>query len=184
MSVLLRPLTYEDLAEMPNDGNRYEIINGELCVSPSAATPHQRVINPLQHAFFSLVLRGGRGEIFVAPYDVVLSPYDTVQPDLLYVGAERAHIVGDKRINGAPDLVVEVMAPSSRGYDGIRKAALYARSGVPEFWLVDPIARRVTIYTLVDGRYEEVPQPGAKVTSLVLPDLDLTVASVFAWLTD
>ena len=182
MSVLARPLTYDDLQDMPQDGQRYEIIDGELIVTTAAVPKHQIVSHRLAVACDRGIVEPGIGQVFEAPLDVRLSAHDTVQPDLLAIRRERLHIVGEKSIEGAPDLVVEILSPSTRGYDQVRKAALYTRSGVPEFWIVDPDRRRVTVFALANGRYEEVPQEAGRVRSIVFPELTVELDWLFAGL--
>ncbi len=140
MSIATRLLTYEDLCQTPDDFNRYEIIGGELIVAPSPISKHQRVSSRLQRWFGNFVTDRDLGEIIAAPCDVKLDQHDIVQPDLLFIARERLHIIGDKYIDGAPDLLVEVLSPTTRRRDRTRKADLYARAGVREYWLADPDA--------------------------------------------
>lgn len=124
MSAAPRPLTYEDLLETPDDGNRYEILGGELIVSPAPTPMHQRVLARLFRLIDRFVQDKNAGELFFAPLDVRFDPHDIVEPDLLFIRRERLDIIDEKLIEGAPDLVVEVLSPSSRGRDRVRKMAL------------------------------------------------------------
>ena len=140
--------TYEDYQHTPED-QRFELLDGELIPAPAPNLRHQRIgirLGALLHAF---VQQGGLGEVFHAPCDVVLSNTDVVQPDLLFVSVERAHLLlGGDNVLGAPDLVVEILSPATAGRDRTLKRALYARHGVKEYWLVDPEARTVTVLGL------------------------------------
>ena len=148
--------TYEDYRHTPED-QRFELLDGELIVVPVPNLGHQRIgtrLGALLHAF---VQRGGLGEVFHAPCDVVLSKTDVVQPDLLFVSVERAHLLlGGDNVLGAPDLVVEILSPATAGRDRTLKRALYARQGVKEYWLVDPEARTVTVLGLGAGDFDVV----------------------------
>ena len=180
MSVATRPLTYDDLLETPDDGNRYEIIGGELIVSPSPTPKHQLALRNLFLLVHEHSRKDDAGEVFFAPLDVRFHPHDIVEPDLLFIRKERLHLIEEKLIEGAPDLVVEVLSPSSRRRDQVRKMALYARSGVEEYWIADPENNDLLIYTLADGQYQQVPPSDGSVRSRLLPDLVVDIASVFA----
>ena len=146
--------TYEDYQHTPED-QRFELLDGELTMVPAPNLRHQRIgtrLGALLHAF---VQERDLGEVFHAPCDVVLSNTDVVQPDLLFVSEERAHLLlGGDNVLGAPDLVVGILSPSTAGRDRTLKRALYARHGVKEYWLVDPDARTVTVLRLGAGDFE------------------------------
>ncbi len=151
--VLQRPLDADDLMAFPDDDKRYEIIGGQLVVSPSPSTRHQRISNRLNRALEAFLESTGTGEVFYAPLDVRLSFYDVVQPDLLVVLNDRREIIQEQGIVGPPNLVVEILSPSSKMTDRVDKAALYARSGVEEYWIVDPIDETMTVYGLDGDRF-------------------------------
>ena len=136
--------TYADYRNTPND-KRYELLDGDLVMTPAPGTAHQRVLRKLTIQLGLSVERTNVGEVFVAPFDVVLSDTDVVQPDLLFVSNERSHIITDENIQGAPDLVVEILSPSTAERDRTYKRALYAKYGVGEYWLVDTDAKSVTV---------------------------------------
>ena len=182
MSTAARLLTFDDLAETPNDGQRYEIIGGELFVSPSPEAIHQRLLRVLLLLLNDFVTEQQLGEVFFAPLDVRLAPHDIVQPDLIVLSAARFGVVESRPIEGAPDLIVEILSPSTRDHDQVRKAELYARSGVPEYWIVDTEARTLRGLTLVEGRYETIAQEGSVLRSVVLPDLTIDIAALFGGL--
>lgn len=177
-SVADRLYTFDDLAHLPDDGRRYEIIGGELIVSPAPLVVHQRTVGRLFRRLADHVDEHQLGEVFVAPLDVAFSPFDSVEPDVFYLSSERLHLVHPGSVAGAPDLVIEVFSPSSRRMDLIRKQALYATYGVREYWLVDPVARTVQVLSLRDQRFESV-QHGDLIVSRVLPSLRLKMVDIF-----
>ncbi|NOZ55325.1 MAG: Uma2 family endonuclease [Calditrichaeota bacterium] len=134
-------LTLEDYRQLPDDGKRYEILEGELAVTPAPGTKHQRIVGNLFRLLTQFLSKGPAGEVFVAPLDVVLAPHTVVQPDLLFVSEARANIIREDGIYGAPDLVVEVLSPSTAERDRGVKRRLYLHYGVREVWLMDPEAR-------------------------------------------
>ena len=134
------PTTWEDVLRMPDDGNRYECIGGRLYMTPASAIRHQRVSRRLQSSLMRVLADGGHGEVFYAPVLVEFpGTGDRVQPDLLFVSNERRGIIGEKAVRGAPDLVVEIISPSTAHRDRGIKLDLYARRGVREYWIVDPV---------------------------------------------
>lgn len=180
MSILTRPLTYEDLCQMPDDGNRYEVIDGELFVSPSPNKKHQR-LSPRLYRILYKQEQAGLGEAYYAPVDVRVHLNGIVQPDLLFLLRDRLAIYDPGGIvEGSPDLVVEILTLSNRSVDLSHKARLYAQGGVPEYWVADPDAETLTIFVLRDGRYQPVPIVNGAVRSVVLPGLAVDVAALFA----
>ena len=146
-------LTYEDYANMPDD-ERYELIDGELIMAAAPSMKHQGVGAGL-FRFFLIAVERGLGWAYFAPVDVALSEYDVVQPDLLFVLKENAHIITEANVQGAPDLVVEILSPSTSRRDWNEKRDLYAKYGVRELWIADPDERVVWVMTLRDGVYGE-----------------------------
>lgn len=139
-------LTYEDYCLLPNDGKRYEIIDGELFVSPSPAEAHQRAVTNLAYYLVDFMKKHRLGDVYVAPFDVVFSKFDVVEPDLLYISKSRSSILTRANVQGAPDLVVEILSESTANIDRTTKLKLYARFGVREYWLVDPSTQTGAIY--------------------------------------
>jgi Uma2 family endonuclease len=172
--------TYRDLKHTPDDGRRYEILDGELVVSPAPGTPHQRASFDLALALHRLM--SSVAEIFIPSPDVILSPTRVVIPDVVAVRHERLRLVSDRGIEGAPDLVVEVLSPTSSRRDRHRKARLYARVEIPEYWIVDPRAKLVEVYALGDRGYcqDGEYRLGDRLASVTF-DLEAEVASVFRW---
>ena len=151
-------LTYEDYAKTPED-ERYELIDGELIMAAAPNMLHQGIGAGL-FRYFLIAVDRGLGWAYFAPVDVVLSEYDVVQPDLLFVLRENAHIITAANVQGAPDLVVEILSPSTARRDWNEKRDLYAKYGVGELWIADPDARVVWVMTLRDGEYEVVGKYG------------------------
>ncbi len=184
MIATLRPLTYDDLVQMPDDGQRYEIIDGELIVSPAAIANHQRVLKRLVRVFDDFANATGSGEVFFAPFDVQLGYHDIVEPDLLFIASDQGRVPGEQhKFEGAPVLVLEVISPSSRQTDRVRKMALYARSGVLEYWIADPEHRTLVVNFLEGQTYVSVsPDSGGRLASRVLSGLRVDPAEVFSGL--
>lgn len=146
-------LTYEDYCALPDDGKRYEIMEGEVYVTPSPGRRHQRFAGNLFVVLKQFAEGRGLGEVYAAPFDVILEETSVVVPDLLFVTRERVEIVTDRGIRGAPDLIVEILSPGTARRDRVEKAKLYARHGVGHYWLADPEARTLEVYELTDGQY-------------------------------
>ena len=180
MAIATRPLTYEDLLETPDDGQRYEIIGGELIVSPAPVPEHQEILGRLFLLFAAFVNLHRLGKVYIVPIDVGLFDHDNVQPDLIFIAADRLNIIGPTRVEGAPDLVLEVLSPGTRHLDQVRKAALYATAGVQEYWLVDPKARSIAVLALVGQHFEPAPQSEGIARSGAPPGLDIEIAPLFA----
>jgi Uma2 family endonuclease len=152
-------LGYAEYVLFPNDGNRHEIIDGDHYMNPAPSTYHQTVSKRLQHFLYTQIELAGLGTVFNAPIDVQLSPYDIVQPDLVALTKDSKAKITPTKILGAPELVVEILSPSSIENDSHLKRRVYERSGVAEYWIVDPFENRVTCLWLQDNKYVEQPTP-------------------------
>ncbi len=175
--------TYDDYRQLPDDGLRYEVLDGELVVSPSPSRRHQQLSKRLQYALYKHVeVDHRRGEVYDAPFDVILADDTVLVPDLIFVTRERQDLFSGRGLDGAPDLVVEIVSPSTRARDVGTKRELYARFGVRELWLVDPARDAIDVHELAGGELARVATcgPGDALTSRVLPDLRLDLAAVFA----
>ena len=151
--LLPEPLTYRDWLELPEDDRRFELWNGAIVVSPSPNGRHQRIQDRVGYHLMSAVLQQPNADLFYE-YDVQLSEYTVVRPDIvIFTGAAGGKFT-EQAIVGPPDLVVEIVSPSSRSRDFIQKTALYADAGVPEYWVIDPDAKQLIIGRLRDGTYE------------------------------
>lgn len=182
MAMERQKLTHEDFLLFPDDGKRHELIDGEHFVTPSPVVRHQTILQNLYLELGPWVRERELGQLFVAPLDVILSNVDVVEPDLLFVRKGREEILDDW-VRGAPDLVVEVLSPSTRGRDETLKRDLYARHGVSEYWLVDPEAETVKIYRLGEGAYGRpdllLAAEGDEISSPLFGELRVPLARVF-----
>jgi Uma2 family endonuclease len=171
--------TYEQYLELDDD-RRYEILDGELLMTPAPATRHQIILSELGFRINQFVRDRDLGQVLFAPTDVVLTETQVVQPDILFVSGERSAIIGERAIHGAPDLVVEILSPSSIHRDRHRKHALYERSGVREYWLVDPANRAIEVFFPGEAGYELVSFAAEKgeVASRVLDGFAVEVAEI------
>jgi Uma2 family endonuclease len=177
-----RRWTYEEFARLPDDGNRYEVIAGELYVSPAPTLTHQRVLRNLVFALETFIRAHGVGELYFAPVDVLFGEGDYLEPDLVFVRADRTEILAERGIEGVPDLVVEVLSPKTKARDRKLKRDRYAHFGVAEYWVVDPDARRIEVYRPSDHQARKIevaadalewtPLPGG-------PTLKLDVSGLF-----
>lgn len=174
-------LTIRDYEVLPDDGNRYEIIDGRLEVTPAPSFRHQSVSRDLLVSLVNWVRPRRLGEVFAAPADVQLAFDAIVQPDLLFISSERSSILGPQRCKGAPDLVVEIFSHASALRDTEVKRSLYARHGVREYWLVDLDLEQIVVLTLSETGYEELVRvgEGGAVSSSVLSGLSIPWSEVF-----
>lgn len=172
--------TYEDYCLLP-EGQRYEVVDGEPAVTPAPTLFHQQVKGRLKHLLDGVVEAGDLGVVFDAPTDVVLSEFDILQPDIFVVLRERRAILKDQYVAGAPDLIVEVLSPSTEARDRTVKAKRYATFGVREMWLVDPVGKtiEVLINTPEGFRREALYGEADMARSAILPGLEFPVAPVF-----
>ena len=175
--------TYEDYLNTP-EGERYELLDGELVVAPSPRTVHQTLVMELATALNAFVKRLALGKIFAAPTDVEFwsgNEKEVVQPDILFISAERDHILTEANVQGAPDLVIEILSPYTQSRDRGYKRDLYARHGVGEYWLVDPDAKRIEILLLSAGDFESGGNYGPEdmLTSPTLQGFEFSLAEIF-----
>jgi Uma2 family endonuclease len=189
MSILIaadsRPLTYADLEHFPNDGKRREVVGGKLYVSPAPLKKHQRLSGRVYRFFYDEIEATGRGEIYYAPVDVRFPTGEQVQPDLIVLLNRSVSRYRGNTVFGPPDIVVEILSPSSVAYDRVEKARLYAAQGVPEYWLADADRPELAILALRDGQYVQVqPEPDGRLRSTVVPDLVVDPAQLLANLGD
>jgi Uma2 family endonuclease len=147
-------LTYDDYCELPNDHNRYEILDGELSVTPTPTTKHQITLGNLHRILSTHVFANSKGRLLLAPTDVILAATTVVQPDLVFVGNDRSQVVSTRGVEGAPTLVVEILSPTTHHNDRVTKAQLYARYQIPHYWLIDPDQRTLEAYELVIDHYD------------------------------
>ena len=178
-------LTYDDFVHFPDDGKRHELIDGEHYVTPSPNTKHQRLLGTLHWLIRSHLEAHPIGEVFVAPYDVVFTESDVVEPDILYFSKERAsEVITELHARGAPELVVEIASRGTRKRDETIKRRLYERCGVSEYWVVDPVLEVVRVYRREGtsfGRPVEWSRERQDVLETpLLPGLELSLETVFS----
>ncbi|HWN42400.1 MAG TPA: Uma2 family endonuclease [Thermoanaerobaculia bacterium] len=178
-----RKLSYEDYLLFPEDGKRHEILDGEHYVTAAPYPKHQRVLGEL-HFWLRFFLQDHRlGQVYLAPTDILLSEHDIVQPDLLFICNERLTILKEKNVQGAPDLVVEVLSDSTRRMDEGIKLARYERCGVREYWVVDPARNEARVFRRLGERLRKVADlsaaAGDALTSPLLPGLEIPLAEIF-----
>jgi Uma2 family endonuclease len=172
--------TYGDLFKLPNDGKRYEIIDGELFEMTAPSLIHQLVLTQLIRLLLAAVDAIG-GTLVPGPVDVFMPGADPVEPDLLLLTPDNLHLQSVRGIEGPPDIVVEILSPSNPRHDRVRKRSVYARGGVKEYWLVSPENGTVEVLALTSGEYRThvYARDEALVTSTVLSDVSFPVSAVF-----
>ena len=172
--------TYKDYCATPDD-ERYELLNGNLMMVPAPNRKHQKVLSRLDRKLGDFTEEHGLGEVYVAPFDVFLSDTDVVQPDLLFISRAREHTLTDANVRGAPDLVIEILSPSTADRDLGYKRDLYGRHGVLEYWIVDPIGETVAVHQQRDGKLELAETVGRLDTlqTALLEGLQLKLDDIF-----
>ncbi len=178
-----KKFTYEDYLKTPDD-QRYELIGGELTLMTPAPVPyHQWLSKNLGFELNNFIKMNNLGKIFLAPCDVHLDEENVLEPDILFVSNENTGIIGEKNIQGAPDLVIEVLSESNAYNDLVKKKKIYARFGVKEYWIVDPFEKNVDIYSLKDKVFilERSYLESEVLESLLLAGLSIQLAEVFAF---
>ena len=184
MATEIKPLlTVADLDLMPEDGNRYEVIEGELLVSRAPSLAHQRVSRNLLIIIDSYLAQHPIGEVLATP-GVMFSELSGVIPDIVFISNDRRQeIASGERVTGAPDLIIEILSPGAENVrrDRMAKRQLYGRYGVKEYWVVDPEQRTIEIYRSLDGALELVRSfaEGEEITSPLLPGFACETSAVF-----
>ena len=182
MAIQSRSLTYEDLKqERETRDERLELIEGEIIVTPSPSLMHQIVVHRLDVLLDRAIVEAGLGLVIGAPFDVFLDEQNVPQPDLMVVLRDREQVLGAVRLESAPSLAMEIISPSSATKDRVTKRDLYARHGVPEYWLVDPDAETVTIFCDPrEGRYRTEQTTSDVAISATIPELSADLKALFA----
>ena len=174
-------LTFEQFRELPVDGKRYELVHGEVHMTPAPATRHQFALQNLYLSLGPYVHQQNLGEVCLAPLDVRLGEETVFEPDLIYISNARAGIIQENWIEGSPDLAVEVLSPSTAAHDRATKLPIYAEAGVPEVWFIDPQVKTVEVMRLEGAKYViEATYAGHQVlTSTLFPDWQLPLRDLF-----
>ncbi len=180
---LARKLTYEDYVLIPEDGQRHEIIDGEHYVSPAPSLSHQRLAFRLTLSVGGFIETNRLGLFFFAPADVLLSANDVVQPDLFFISNEKAAIAKEQNVQGAPDLVIEILSKGTLRLDKGPKLKAYERCGVREYWMFDRFQRGVLPWKRSGQSLRPRPflsaAAGDVLTSPLLPGFELPLAEIF-----
>lgn len=175
-----RQYTYEDYEKLP-EGAPYQLIGGELIMTPSPVPYHQIVSWRIGFELGKFVENKKEGIVLCAPLDVYFSEYETYQPDIIFISKERLNIIGEKKIEGAPDLVIEILSEATAYYDLKHKKKIYEKTGVKEYWIVDPIEKSIEVYENTERGfklYSSAIESG-KVSSKLLERLEIELEKVF-----
>lgn len=174
--------TYDEYAALSDDGEWYEIVSGVLVMAPSPDGPHQDATLRFGYYLLPHVEFAGLGKVRISPSDVVLAPNTVVQPDVFVVLKEHLDRVQEKRVVGPPDLVIELASPSTALYDRLTKYDIYARFGIPEYWIAKTATRTVEVLVLEDGKYRSLGifQGQDTLPSRIVPNLPVSVDQFFA----
>jgi Uma2 family endonuclease len=175
-------MNYDLYRLLPDDGKRYELIDGELMMMTPAPTPqHQKIVGNLFSELRAHVKANQLGEVFVAPVDIVLEDHTVVEPDILFIRRERQGMVREEAIHGAPDVVVEILSPSSFYHDLRRKMRIYSQFGVQEYWIVDPEKQAIDLYARAGNELKLTRQFASHETfqSPLLVGFRLAVSAIF-----
>jgi Uma2 family endonuclease len=173
--------TVDDFRALPAGPPYYQLINGELIMSPSPSRYHQKILLNLALILGNYLKTNPIGEVYTAPFDVYLTDDNAVEPDIVYVANANAHILTEAGVEGAPDLVAEILAPSTGRYDREDKRKVYAQTGVKELWLIFPKAQKIEVYYLQERSDTPVATHiGETVfSSLLFPGLELRIPEIF-----
>ncbi len=183
MAIAMRvKLSYDDLHLFPGEGKRHELIDGEHIISPVPKTTHQNASGNLSALLHAFARQHNLGRVFAAPFDVVFSDFDATEPDILFISRERETILTEDNARGAPDLIVEILSPSTAEIDRKVKYSLYEKYGVREYWIITPDAEIVQIFALRDGGYELLGNFSGKqeIRSEVLSGFACQAEAIFA----
>lgn len=172
--------TYQDYLYMPGE-KRYEIIEGERHMVPSPNRRHQEIIRELGYILYRFVKEHDLGKVYLAPFDVLLSDEDIVQPDIIFISKGREGIITERNIEGPPDLVIEIISESSKEIDRTIKRKLYARYGISVYWIVDPETRSIEVLSLGKDGYETLMslEGDALLTSPTFAGLKIPLKEIF-----
>jgi len=180
--VQTKKYTYQDYLDLPEDGKRYEVINGELIMVAAPSTFHQSVLINLVNDLKNFLNREKVGKVFCAPIDVKLSDRNVVQPDIIFVSQNNSNIITENNVEGTPDLIIEILSPGTAYHDLIEKKEIYERFDVKEYWIVDPKKQRIEIYQNINQRFElnqRIELEGT-VESLVIKGFKISLESIFS----
>ena len=172
--------TYEDYVKLP-EGAPYQLIGGELIMTPAPTPYHQIVSRKIMSLLIQYVEKNNLGEILYSPIDVYFSEEDVFQPDIIFISKERLNIIGETKIKGAPDLIIEILSPATAYYDLGRKYEVYEKNGVKEYWIVHPERKSIEIYQNQEGQFKLIQMAKEKdtVNSSLFKDFELNLERIF-----
>lgn len=173
--------TYEDYAKLP-EGARYQLIGGQLIMTPAPSTYHQEISKHLEYLLYEYVeLKQKLGKVYDAPVDVYLEDEETYQPDIIFISNNRLGIIKKEKIEGAPDLIIEILSPSTAYYDLVHKKEIYAKYRVKEYWIVDPMGKWIELYKNVNGAFllTTKARKGESVCSEILAGFKVALDAIF-----
>ncbi len=173
--------TYDDYAALPNDGHRFEIVNGVLVMAPAPSPEHQSIVGEIFAYLREHIKLAGLGRVLMAPIDMDLGPKNIYQPDVVVVLNAHLDRIAAKKIVGAPDLVVEIASPSTAAHDRLTKYEKYAQAGITEYWIVKPTTHTIEVMILEHGEYRSrgIFSGQASLPSQIVPDLPVPVEQFF-----
>ncbi len=176
----VKKYTYHDYSKL-EEGAPYQLIDGELIMSPSPIVYHQKILLNLIRQLSNYTKKNNMGLILPAPMDVYLEVYETYQPDIIFISNERKNIIGEKKIEGAPDLVIEILSESSAYYDLKHKKNIYEKHNVKEYWIADPIDKSIEVYENKNGSYKLFSRAKEKgiIKSKIFSEAKLKLESIF-----
>ena len=172
--------TYKDYEELP-EGAPYQLIGGELVMTPAPVPYHQIIIGGIFLKLSKYIEKNNMGSVILSPVDVYFSETDTYQPDIIFIGKNRLDIIGEKKIEGPPDLIIEILSPATAYYDLRAKKDVYEQSGVKEYWIVDPIQKAIEVFVNKKGKFELLGSAKVEgaVKSDILKGLSIEVKEIF-----
>ncbi len=181
MKATIHKMTYDEYCLLPEDRNQYELFDGELVMTPSPSREHQKIVLRFARFLADHVEKESLGEVYISPLDAIFDPYTVLQPDILFVSKERLAEVEKERIEGTPDIVVEVLSPSTFHKDLRRKMTVYSRFRVQEYWIVDPEMNTIELYCQGKEGLELARRFSAEETfqSRLLSGFRIAVSSIF-----
>ena len=173
--------TYEDYARLP-EGAPYQLIGGQLIMVPAPIPHHQEVSKRLEYLLYEHVeLKQKLGKVYDAPIDIYFEDEETYQPDIIFISNERLQIIKEDKIEGAPDMVIEILSPSTAYYDLVHKKDVYARHGVKEYWIVDPMEKKIEVYENKNGEWTLFKKAGKseRINSIIIDGFEVEIDAIF-----
>ncbi len=176
-----KDLTYWEYTILPDDSNRYEIINGELKMTPAPKTSHQEISKNIEYELIKYEKSTINGKVLYAPVDILLAKNVVVQPDLIFILKENYEIITEYNIKGAPDLIIEILSPSTSHYDMFEKKEIYEKYGVKEYWIVDPDKQWVEVYVSHNKKFKlnQKAEKEGRIKSFVLNEFYIDFKTIF-----